>query len=129
MKEGGLSDRVHFAGGVSGEEKVRLLKASDVFVLPSRSEGFSMALLEALAIGLPAVCTSGSFSPELSDLVGIRWSESSPQALAEAILSMLDRKLEHLELVSKSQAQIRERFDCSVVGAQMAALYRSILKR
>ncbi|MBK1646839.1 hypothetical protein CKO25_19815 [Thiocapsa imhoffii] len=50
-----LSERVFFTGLVSGEEKFQLLRDADVFLMPSRYEGLSIALLEAMASGLPIV--------------------------------------------------------------------------
>jgi glycosyltransferase involved in cell wall biosynthesis len=61
-----LADRIRFLGHVTDIEP--LLAASDAFVLPSRSEGYSLALLEALAAGLPVVSTRVGIAPEvLSD--------------------------------------------------------------
>lgn len=51
----GLEDRVSFPGFVSGADKWGLLAGADVFVLPSASENFGIAVAEALAIGVPAV--------------------------------------------------------------------------
>ncbi len=50
----GLTDRFQFCGGVTNLQKH--LSTSDVFVLPSRSEGFSNAIVEAMAASLPARC-------------------------------------------------------------------------
>ena len=56
IKELGLSDRVRLLGHRS--DVARLYVCSDVFVFPSRQEGLSAALLEAMACGLPAVCSA-----------------------------------------------------------------------
>ncbi len=60
----GVSDRVHFAGWVSDEEKVRLLKAAYVYVHPARFESFPFSLLEAMASGAPLVCAGIGGIPE-----------------------------------------------------------------
>ena len=54
-RELGIADRVHFAGW--RDDVPRILRASDLFVLPSRWEGMPNALLEAMAAGLPVVAT------------------------------------------------------------------------
>jgi glycosyltransferase involved in cell wall biosynthesis len=51
----GLSERVFFTGLISGKDKYELLRDADVFILPSRYEGSSIAVLEAMASGLPIV--------------------------------------------------------------------------
>jgi glycosyltransferase involved in cell wall biosynthesis len=53
----GISDRVHFLGELGREEVRATLARAALFVLPSRSEGLPLALLEAMAVGLPAVAT------------------------------------------------------------------------
>ncbi len=53
---GGFGDRIHFLGVRNNIPE--LLAASDLFILPSHSEGLPMALLEALAMGIPTVCTA-----------------------------------------------------------------------
>ena len=97
-----LGGRVHFQGSVVGEEKWRLFRNCDVFVMPSRldstipwQEGFGIAFVEAAAFGVPAV---GSRSGGIPDAVvdgetGILVPEESPLDLADA-LTFLYRKPE-----------------------------------
>jgi glycosyltransferase involved in cell wall biosynthesis len=94
VDELGLGGRVHFKGSVVGEEKWRLLRNGDVFVMPSRldstiswQEGFGIAFVEAAAFGVPAV---GSRSGGIPDAVvdgetGILVPEESPSELADAL--------------------------------------------
>jgi glycosyltransferase involved in cell wall biosynthesis len=63
-RELGIADRVHFAGALERSLLPRVYREADVFVLPSLSESCSMALLEAMASGLPVVATGDSGSRE-----------------------------------------------------------------
>lgn len=54
----GLGKSVTFPGPVTGTEKVRLIKSADLFALTSRSEGFSVAVLEAMACRVPVLLTT-----------------------------------------------------------------------
>ncbi len=56
LQELNLADRFHFAGGIKNLQEY--LAGADIFVLPSRSEGFSNAIIEAMAASLPVVATA-----------------------------------------------------------------------
>jgi phosphatidylinositol alpha-1,6-mannosyltransferase len=95
VDELGLRDKVHFKGAVEGEEKWHLLRNADVFVMPSREEGFGIAFIEAAAFGVPAV---GSRTGGIPDAVvdgqtGILVPEGTAEGLADA-LTFLYRKPE-----------------------------------
>ena len=62
----GLSNRVTLTGLITGHEKLGALQDADVFVMPSRSEGVSIATLEAMYMGLPVIVTDRvGISPEV----------------------------------------------------------------
>ncbi len=66
-RQAGLTDHVTFLGFVERERMPSVYAAADLFVLPSQSEGMSMALLEAMASGLPVIVTDTGGSEELVD--------------------------------------------------------------
>jgi glycosyltransferase involved in cell wall biosynthesis len=81
----GLTDRIHFLGMVTGQLKLSLLQAADMFVLPTSQENFGIVLLEALACGTPGITTHGvDIWQELAE-AGTRIVERTPQALAAAM--------------------------------------------
>ncbi len=69
----------------------RLLSASDIYVSSSHWEGMSVAIMEAMATGLPVVATSAGDSPRMvTDQTGIIVQPKKPEELASAIISLLD---------------------------------------
>ena len=74
----GLNDQIRFYGSVSGQDKEAAFRSGDIFILPSYSEGFPMAVLEACSYGLPVIQTTECNFPELSR-VGGAW-ECQPDA-------------------------------------------------
>jgi glycosyltransferase involved in cell wall biosynthesis len=89
----GISNRVEFAGYISDEEKLLLLRRSDVFVMVSRvsansqHEGFGIAYLEAAACGIPAIGSRAGGIPEavIDGETGMLVPQESPEKLANAL--------------------------------------------
>ncbi len=98
VRAAGLTGSVRFVGPVTGEAKRARLLAADVFILPSHSEGFSVAILEAMAAGLPVVATTACNFPEIT-AADAGW-ECEPtavgvgQALAQALAAGDDGRRE-----------------------------------
>ena len=86
----GLTDCVTLLG--TRKDVPRILKACDMFVFPSRTEGMPNALLEAMAAGCPIVCTDVAGNRDLiSDGdSGVLVAPARPEALAEGILQVLE---------------------------------------
>ncbi len=81
-----LADRVRFAGQLQQPELARWMAAANVFVLPSRSEGLGLVLLEAMACGTPCVATHVGGVPEILDpSCGALVEPGDPVALAVGI--------------------------------------------
>lgn len=90
VKELGISDRVMFLG--QRDDIPELLAASDLFVLSSHEEGFSNAVLESMAAGLPVVATDvgGNREAILDGVTGRLVPSKDPDRLAEKMILVLD---------------------------------------
>lgn len=80
---------VIFSGPLYGNEKNALLKSVDAFVLPTRSENWGIAVQEALAAGLPVVCTKGAPWKVIADEGAGEWVDVSVSAIREGLCNVL----------------------------------------
>lgn len=84
-----LSDSVRFTGPVTGIEKLALIQSCDLFILPSHSEGFPVAALEAMAACKPVILTPGCNFPDAS-ASGAGWIvEPSVGGIRELLATIL----------------------------------------
>ena len=120
----GIAADVTWAGFLSGDDKWAALTGADVFVLPSYSENFGIALVEALACGCPVV---------LSDQVGIHREISRAEAgivtpcrvdeLATAILNVLTDAALRRRMSENGVRLARQQFSLEAVSRQLTAAY------
>lgn len=123
----GLGAQVEFVGEVA--DPAGELDRADVFVLPSRTEGMSNALLEAMARGRAVVATSvpGSRALVRHDETGLLVPPEDPAALAAA-LERLMRDADHcFALAGNARAAIEAEYSMGEVAGRYIDLYRSLL--
>ncbi|GAA4229515.1 glycosyltransferase involved in cell wall biosynthesis [Streptosporangium album] len=104
------------------------LARADIVVLPSLSEGLSNAVMEAMAAGRPIVATSVGGMPELLEDRGILIPASSPSALAEGIVRLLDDPELATALGAAARAWARKNLDVAVMAEQHINLYHRLLE-
>jgi glycosyltransferase involved in cell wall biosynthesis len=124
----GLNENVRFVG--PSEDVFSLLKMSDVFCLPSRSEGFSNALLEAMACSLPCVATRvGGNSEALKDgQSGFLIESENPRLLADRILTLLRQPERAKEMGREGRRVVEAKFTIQVMMSRLVESYHTILK-
>ncbi len=122
----GIADHVQFTGYVDQQTLIGLYKTSDIFVLPSHYEPFGMAVLEAMASGLPVVVSdAGGLSEIVEDhITGLKVQPGNAQSLAEAISLLLDNGALANLLTRNAQRLIREKYDWNLVAEKTIAAYR-----
>jgi colanic acid/amylovoran biosynthesis glycosyltransferase len=122
----GLGDRVTFTGALPPAEVFGHLKTATAFCLPSFAEGIPVALMEAMAMGVPVISTQVFGIPELviqnrSGLIVIPGEQAPLDAALERLLS--DPQLQ-AELAAGARRLVEDEFNLSTNTARLAGLFR-----
>jgi glycosyltransferase involved in cell wall biosynthesis len=124
----GVAQSVRFTGFVLGDEKARLLHDAGVFVLPSYQENFGVAVLEAIAAGVPVVVSP---HVQLASFVERhrlgRVVDPSPESLAHVLEETLDDMPLRLRCRLEGPALVSRTFSPDAVGRQLLAMYETVL--
>ncbi|MBU0703846.1 MAG: glycosyltransferase [Chloroflexi bacterium] len=128
----GLRDRVTFTGEVPDEDLPGYYRAAHIFVLPAnaRAEAFGTVLLEAMASGLPCITTevgTGTSWVVQDGVTGLVAPPRDPQALAEAIRSLLDDPQRRAEMGRAARARVEAEFTLERMIARVQAVYEKAL--
>ena len=122
----GVGRSVDWLGQTDGENKRRLLRTAHAFVLPSHSESFGIAAVEALAAGLPCIVSRNvAIAGDIAEAGAGIVTGMDPESLAAGIRTLT----EHDSLAAMSSAAHRlavNRFSRDVMGERLAALYRAV---
>lgn len=123
----GIEAHVTFAGKQTNVK--RFLNAADIFVLPSKSEGISNALLEAMSAGLACISTSVGGGNEVLDKgrCGLLIQPEDVSAWTQALLTLATNPERRQQLGEAARKRILEQYDFSVVGSRYETLYTELL--
>ncbi len=125
-----LGDRVTFTGFVTGPDKNRLLQGADVFVLPSFSENFGIAVVEAMAVGLPVVLTQGvQIAPEVVEYGAGLVVDGTIAAMTGAIAHLLESPDLRQRLGNRGRQLAIQRYDWRAIARQLSTAYEAIAHR
>ena len=130
VKAHSLSDVVSFCGPVEGASKRRALIDADLFVLPTHSESFGMAIAEALAFALPVLTTTGAPWPFLSE-ENCGWTVApNVRDLAYGLQAATSLDLTTLRAMGANGRQVvGKRFNWTETATKMVALYAAAVSR
>lgn len=121
---------VRFVDPVYGHAKASLLASADLFVLPTKSENFGIAVAEALAAGVPAIVTKGAPWSGLDDQRCGWWIDHGVEPLKSALLeatslSPATRK----EMGARGRIWMTREFSWDTIASQMKEVYQWIISR
>ncbi len=122
-----VGKKIHFLGPKFGYELARTYRKARIFVLPSIYETFGLAILEAMASGLPVVATRVGGIPELVDdgSNGMLVSPRSHEALAEAIIKLLSDPDLSLDISKRNQVKAK-RYSWESATERIEGIYKDL---
>lgn len=129
IRSAGLGERVLFPGTVLGEDKLDLLARADVFCLPSLGEGFSMAVLEALASATPVLLSPRCYFPEVEAAGAGRIVPVQADAIARGLADLLARPQQLQAMGQAGLELVRRHYSWEHMAARLTAIYEEGITR
>ena len=121
-----LESKVKLIGRKNKQEIISILRESDVFVFPSRAENFSVAVLEALSVGLPVVATlCGGIKECIDEKNGLLVPVEDTNALADTIVNIC-RNIDNYDRKAIAE-DCKQRFAPSVIAKQLTSIFEEVV--
>jgi glycosyltransferase involved in cell wall biosynthesis len=128
LSQQGVIDRTTFTGMLLGPEKLAVLRDANLFVLPSYSENFGLAVIEAMAAGLPVIISDQvNICQEVQAAGAGRVIPVDSEALAAQILELLDEPETARRLGQQGRSLVQEQFAWPRIAESLAAAYERII--
>jgi sugar transferase (PEP-CTERM/EpsH1 system associated) len=123
LTQAGLIEQCWLAG--ERHDVAEILRCLDIFVLPSKSEGISNTILEAMASGLPVIATDVGGNPELvlNQQTGFLVEKENPVAMAEVMMDLTINGQKRKQFSQASLQRAREHFSIDSMVARYQNLY------
>lgn len=138
-EEIGVSDRVRLLPHPGLKALPLDLQVSDIFIRPSRSEGFGISFVEAMAAGLPVIATQeGGIADFLFDekrnpdkpITGWAVDKDSPEQIAGAVKEIMSKPEKVRAVVSTAKAMVESKYDWDLIASDMwSRVFEPLLRR
>lgn len=127
----GVRSDLDFLGWVSGAEKEQELRRADIFVLPSYREGMPVSVLEAMAYGVPVICTPVGGVPDMMepDVHGLWVEPGDVQGLSDRLVALATDMPRRATMAAQAREHVLGRSSVGSVIAQLQRIYTGVLKR
>jgi glycosyltransferase involved in cell wall biosynthesis len=123
--ERGIADRFHFPGFQKGKQVYEMLKASDVYIMPSVSEPFGISPLEAMQMGVPSIISKQSGCAEILNNV-IKTDYWDIDAMADAINSIVTNQALYNQLREDGLAEVAQ-ITWDKAGQKVIDIYNKVI--
>ena len=115
---------VHLVGPLHGNRKCAALCSASCFCLPSRQEGFSIAILEAMACRIPVIISAACHFPEAAEVGAGLVLALDPQEIAAALRHVLENRAERRRMGDAGFQLVQSRYAWPKIAEQSVRAYR-----
>lgn len=130
IRKHNLADRIKMVGMLTDTIKKEALADADLFVLPSYSEGFSIAVLEAMTSGVPALVSDRvGFGDYIARYEAAFLTPLTSDGVAEGLLKILQDDSYARSIANRAYNMVTENFDIRVVANQLLEEYKKVQKK
>lgn len=130
IRERALEDIVILNHEIIGEEKKKMLLASDIFIQTSRFEGMPMGILEAVSYGLPCLVTEGTTVAEYIEKYNAGWrTDNTAEGISQCIHTAVCQRSSYEIKSSNARKLAEECFEWTQISKATISAYRKILDR
>ena len=126
----GVQERVKFLGFIQHENIPDYLSICDIFIRPSRSEGFGNSFIEAMAARLPVIATPVGGIPDFIDdnETGIFCAPNNPQSIVKSVNFILENRGIRDRIVENGWTRVNERYSWDSVALKMKTVFDRVTK-
>ena len=123
-----IADQINFIGPIPHQHVPLLLRQTDIFAMPSNSESFGVAAVEAQAMGIPVVATNVGGIPEvvIHGVTGILVDPKNEQQLADAIMTLIENPELRMKIGKAGRQHVLDKYDWNANVTAMEKLYMDI---
>lgn len=117
---------IQFLGEVSQQKLVKIYRGAKLFVFPSLYEGFGLPPLEAMACGIPTICSNAASLPEAVGEAAALFNPMDSKELAEIIIELWENEQKRRVLAERGRAQAK-RFSWQKCASEIEKVYGEVL--
>ncbi len=130
IEKNNLEGKIVLVGMLTGKDKLAALSDADIFVLPSHSEGFSIATLEALISGVPSLLSDRvGFGDAIRETNAAHLIELNIGSIVEGLNKMLDNKDYCQNLSKNGISLVKNKYNIDLVAKQLFNEFEKIVKK
>ncbi|MCP9493192.1 MAG: glycosyltransferase [Pyrinomonadaceae bacterium MAG19_C2-C3] len=127
VRDAGLQEHVVFTGMLDGELKLAALGSANVFALPSHSEGFSMAILEAMAAGCAVIISEACNFSEVGTAGAGLVIKTNVEDLTHALTRLLADDASRGEMGERGRTLVVESYDWMIIAEKLKTIYGQVI--